>query len=147
MTTSRLDRLAQIATILGAVVTAASVVFGVLTFRRTANEQRQSMALGLLQEYLKLSVEHPDLASLESGEPLDIRHAWFATNAIFTSQAVWKMVGSDPRWERIIRAMVRDHENYLQRGALACEEYDPEFIKYVAKNVPALKCAESGDLR
>ena len=109
MTESKLDRWTQYAAILGALVTAGSMVFGVLTFRRTSEEQRQSMALGVLQDYLKLSVEHPDLASFEEGERVDIRHAWFAANALFTAQTLWKLQGDDPRWERIIKAIIRDY--------------------------------------
>ena len=62
VTKDTLTRLMQWATIVGAVVTAASVIFGVLTYRRGVQEQRQAAAVGILQEYLKLSVEHPDLA-------------------------------------------------------------------------------------
>ena len=141
MTESKLDRWTQYAAILGALITAGSMVFGVLTFRRTSEEQRQSMALGVLQDYLKLSVEHPDLASFEEGERVDIRHAWFAANALFTAQTLWKLQGDDPRWERIIKAIIRDYASYLERGKLACDEYEPEFISYIKSNIPALKCA------
>ncbi len=116
------------------------MVFGVMTYRRTANEQRQSMALGVLQDYLKVAVEHPELASFEDGEPIDLRHAWFAANALFTAQTLWKLQGHDPRWERIIKAIIRDHAIFLERGTLACDEYEPEFIKYIDSNVPAMKC-------
>ena len=60
---SKRQRAAHFATILGAVVTASSMVFGVLTYQRSAAENRQASSLNTLQEYLKLAVEHPDLAS------------------------------------------------------------------------------------
>ena len=141
MSAAKLDRWTQYAAILGALITAGSMIFGVLTFRRTSEEQRQSMALGVLQDYLRLSVEHPDLASFEDGERVDVRHAWFAANALFTAQTLWRLQGDDPRWERIIKAIIRDFARYLQRGNLACDEYEPEFIDYIKTNVPALKCA------
>ena len=141
MKESTLERLTKYAAIFGALVTAGSMVFGVLTFRRTAEEQRQSMALGVLQDYLKLSVEHPDLASLEGRETVDLRHAWFSVNALFTAQTLWRLEGHDPRWERIIKAIVRDHASFLTRGSLACDEYEPDFIEYIKTSVPAMKCA------
>lgn len=97
------------------------MVFGVLTFRRTSEEQRQSMAVGVLQDYLRLSVEHPDLVSFEDGERVDVRHAWFAANALFTAQTLWRLQSDDPRWERIIKAIIRDFARYLERG----NEADP----------------------
>ena len=141
MSDSKLTRWVQYATILGALVTAGSMVFGVLTFRRSAEEQRQSMALGVLQDYLKVSVEHPDLASFDGHGPVDVRHAWFAVNGLFTAQAIWTLVGDDPRWKRIVNAIIRDHTVFLQRGNLPCDEYDPAYIEYVRASVPALKCA------
>ncbi len=72
---------------------------------------------------------------------MDIRHAWFSDNALFTAQTLWKLEGHDPRWERIIKAIVRDHAHFLERGQFVCDEYEPDFITYVEKNVPALKCA------
>jgi len=141
MTDTKLGRWVQYATILGAIVTAGSMVFGVMTYRRTAEEQRQSMALGVLQDYLRLSVEHPELASFEDGERVDIRHAWFAANALFSAQTLWKLEGHDPRWERVIKAIIRDHAIDLEKGDFACDEYEPEFIRYIDANVPTMKCA------
>ena len=60
---TRRQRQAHFATILGALVTAGSMVFGVLTYQRSAVESRQAAALGMLQEHLKLAVDHPDLAT------------------------------------------------------------------------------------
>ena len=51
------QRQAHFATILGAIVTAGSMLFGVLTYQRSAAEHRQAASLSMLQEYLKLSVE------------------------------------------------------------------------------------------
>ena len=68
---SKRQRQAHFATILGALVTAGSMVFGVLTYQRSATENRQAASLSMLQEYLKLSVEHPDLASRAPDQPAD----------------------------------------------------------------------------
>ena len=45
------------------------MVFGVITYQRSAAENRQAAALGMLQNYLKLAVEHPDLASRGPSSP------------------------------------------------------------------------------
>ena len=93
---SKRQRQAHFATILGALVTAGSMVFGVLTYQRSATENRQAASLGMLQEYLKLSVEHPDLASRAPDQPADTRYTWFATHALFTAETLWNLVGDDP---------------------------------------------------
>ena len=139
---SKRQRQAHFATILGALVTAGSMVFGVLTYQRSATENRQAASLGMLQEYLKLSVEHPDLASRAPDQPADARYAWFATHALFTAETLWNLVGDDLRWQRAIDSILRQHRAYLVQGDFACADFTPEFVKYIQIRVPQLKCAQ-----
>ena len=138
---TRRQRQAHLATILGALVTAGSMVFGVLTYQRSAVEHRQAAALSMLQEYLKLAVEHPDLASPRPDQPVDARYEWFATHALFTAETLWGLVGEDPRWARAIDSILREHRSYLVQGAFACGDYSPDFVKYIQSRIPELKCA------
>ena len=135
------QRQAHFATILGALVTAGSMVFGVLTYQRSAAENRQASALSMLQAYLKLAVEHPDLASGRPDQPVDERYEWFATNALFTAETLWSLVGEDPRWARAIDSILRQHRSHLVQGAFACGDYSPDFVNYIRNRIPELKCA------
>lgn len=138
---ARRQRQAHFATILGALVTAGSMVFGVLTYQRSAAEHRQASALTMLQEYLKLAVQNPDLASRRLDQPADTRYVWFATHALFTAETLRDQVGTDPRWERAIDAILRQHRSYLVSGDFACGDYSPGFVTYIKTRVPELKCA------
>jgi hypothetical protein len=146
MTGERLQRWTQYAAILGAVVTAGSMVFGVLTYRRGVVEQRQNAATGILQEYLKLSVEHPDLAGRGSDQPMDAKYVSFAMHALFTAETLWRLVGEDEKWQGTIDAIIRQHRGYMQQGVLACDGFLPEFLNYMRMRVPELQCAETGKL-
>lgn len=134
-------RQAHYATVLGAIVTAGSMVFGVLTYQRSAVHQRQAGALGMLQEYLKLAVEHPDLASRAVDQPVDAQYDMFATHALFTAETIWTLVGDDPRSRSSIAYILRQHHGYLQQGVLNCKDYTPQFIAYVKQEVQGVKCA------
>jgi hypothetical protein len=136
------QRQAHIATILGALVTAGSMVFGVLTYQRSAAENRQAASLGMLQEYLKLAVQHPDLASRVPDQPVDARYEWFATHALFTAETIWSLVGDDSRWQRAIDAILRQHRGYLVQGGFPCADYTPEFVRYIQIRVRELKCVQ-----
>ena len=136
------QRQAHFATILGALVTAGSMVFGVLTYQRSATESRQAAALGMLQDYLKLAIEHPDLASRTPEQPEDARYSWFATHALFTAETLWSLVGYDARWEQAIDAILRQHHGFLVQGSFACGDYTPDFVSYVQTRVRDLKCAQ-----
>ncbi len=142
----KLQRLMQWTSILGALVTAASVIFGVLTYRRGTHDQRQAAAVGILQEYLKLSVEHPDLASRVSDQPVDASYNWFATHALFTAETLWRLVGRDERWENTIDFVLAQHRGYLQQGVLSCDVYQPEFLQYMKDRFPELKCGQNSSM-
>ena len=97
----RRQRQAHYATILGALVTAGSMLFGVLTYQRSAAHQRQAASLGILQDYLKMAVEHPDLASRDPGQAVDAEYEWFATHALFTAETLsvlGRSEGSRVKW-------------------------------------------------
>ena len=139
---SKRQRQAHFATIFGALVTAGSMVFGVLTYQRSAAENRQSASLSMLQAHLKLAVEHPDLATRRPDQPVDARYEWFATHALFTAETLWGLVGNDLRWQRAIDSILRQHRGYLVQGGFACGDYSPDFVNYLHTRVPELKCAQ-----
>ena len=147
LTEARRQRQAHIATILGALVTAGSMVFGVLTYQRSAADSRQAAALGMLQEHLKLAVEHPDLASRGVDQPLDARYEWFATHALFTAETLWGLVGTDQRWQRAIDAILREHRGYLKQGGVVCDDYLPGFVAYLQTHISELTCAPASGAR
>lgn len=136
------QRQAHYATIVGAAVTAGSMVFGVLTYQRSAAHQRQAESLAILQEYLKLAIEHPDLASRRRDEPVDASYEWFATHALFTAETLLLLVGDDPRWTSSVASIVRQHQGYIEQGHVTCGDFTPEFVTYMRKQVQQLKCAD-----
>ena len=106
----RATRLVNLATIAGAAITAASMIFGVLTYRRGVHVQHEAAAVGILQEFLKLSIEHPQLASGKGSQPDDPQYVWFTTHVLFTSETLWSLMGQDRQWENTIAFIVRPHQ-------------------------------------
>ena len=142
MTDEKLKRLTQLAAVLGGIVTAASMIFGVMTYRRGVHEQRQVLAVGILQEYLKLSVDRPELASRTPDQPVDAKYIWFATHALFTAETLWTLVGRDEKWENTIEFVLRNHRDYLRQGAVGCEAYQTGFVEYLKGQFPEFRCGQ-----
>jgi hypothetical protein len=116
-------------------------IFGVYQFVRSAENQLQSSAFGVLQHYLDQATARPDLATRAPGQPVDAQYAWFAANAVVTAQTLWQLVGTRPDWQRSINAIIRHHESYLRSGAFTCDDFAPEFVTYLRQRVPGLRCA------
>lgn len=123
----------------------SSLLWAVWSFSRNAGAQVQLLALGNLQHYLDLAVEHPDLASRDDDQPIDARYAWFAAQALTTAQTLRTLVGHQADWQRAINAIVRQHRSFLRSGVFVCDDFAPEFVRYLRERVPDLKCAEFSD--
>jgi hypothetical protein len=143
MSSGALQQLAMGSGIAVAIAAVMSLVWGIWTYRRNAQAQVQLLALSALQHYLDLAVEHPELASRESEQPIDARYAWFAVQALFTAQTLWTLVGHRAEWQRSIGSIVRQHRPYLRSGAFVCEDFAPEFVGYLRQRAADLKCAEA----
>ncbi len=146
-----LQRVALGAPIVIGLSAAISLLFGVWTYNRNAKAQMENakaqvqlLALGSLQHYLDLAVEHPDLASRGNDQPVDPRYAWFGAEALTTAQTLLLLVGQQADWQRSINAIIRQNRPYLRSGAFVCDDFEPGFVSYLRGRVPTLKCAESG---
>ena len=135
------------ATIVLALSTVAALVWGVWTYRRSAQTQAQLLALGTLQHYLDLAVARPELASRREDQPIDPAYVWFAALALTTAQTLWTLVGHQVQWQRAINAIIRQHRSYLRSGAFVCDDFAPEFVSYLRQRVADLRCAEVGEDR
>jgi hypothetical protein len=140
-----LQHFALWANIVLAVSTVAALLWGVWTYRRSAQAQVQLLALGTLQHYLDLAVAHPDLASRRDDQLVDPPYGWFAAHALATAQTLWTLVGHQVEWQRAINAIIRQHRSYLCSGAFVCDDFAPEFVRYLRQRVAGLKCTEVTD--
>lgn len=125
-------------------VAVASLVVGIRNYNRNAEAQVEVMALGSLQSYLALAVEHPDLASWDDSRRVDARYAWFAAYALNTAQTLRALVGHEASWQRGIDAIIRQHRPYLRSGAFVCGDYDPGFVEYLRETFADTRCAQPG---
>jgi hypothetical protein len=67
---------------------------------------------------------------------------WFAAQALVTAQTLWAPAGGQVHWQRSINPIVRQHRSYLRSGAFVCDDFSPEFVRYVRERVSGIKCAE-----
>jgi hypothetical protein len=125
-----------------AVATVVSVLLAVWSYRRNAETQVQLLALNSLQHYLDLAVSRPDLAGRGDDQPVDAQYGWFAAQALVTAQTLWTLVGNRVDWQRSINAIIRHHRSYLRSGAFVCDDFSPEFVRYLRERVPDIRCAD-----
>jgi hypothetical protein len=139
------DLIALVTSIVIAAGNVCALLWGVWTYKRNSEAQVQLLALEKLQHYLDLAVAHPELASRDESQSVDLRYVWFAAQSLTTAQTLWLLVGDQPSWQRSINAIVRQHQSYLRSGAFMCDDFSPDFVGYLRTRVAELKCAELTD--
>ena len=142
MSITRLQQVALWAGVVVAAVAVVSLVVGIWDYNRNAQAQVQLTALGVLQNHLDLAVQHPELASHDSNDPIDVRYAWFAAHALNTAQTLRLLVGHQEDWQRAIDAIIRQQQPYLRSGLFECRDFSPAFVIYLRAQATDLKCAE-----
>jgi len=138
-----LQLIAVLVTMVMAAGSVCALIWGVWTYRRSADAQLQLLAFQTLQRYLDHAVDHPDLASWNASQSVDARYAWFAAQALTTAQTLWLLVARHPTWQRSINAIVRQHQPYLESGHFVCDDFDPDFVSFLRTRCTGLKCADA----
>ena len=137
-----LQQVAIWASVVVAAVAAVSLAVGIWDNNRNAQAQVQLTALSVLQNYLNLAVQYPELASHDPNDPVDARYAWFAAHALNTAQTLQVLVGHHEDWQRAIDAIIRRQQPYLRSGLFECRDFSPAFVTYLQAQVADLRCAQ-----
>ena len=137
---TRRQRQAHLATILGALVTAGSMVFGVLTYQRSAVEHRQAASLSMLQEYLKLAVERTWLAHVPTSpwmpDTSGLPRTRCSLPRLFGVSLATTRDGREPSPQYCANTTA-----IWNRVSSPGGDFTPEFVKYLQTRVRTLKCA------
>ncbi|MBV8858601.1 MAG: hypothetical protein JOZ02_16830 [Acidobacteria bacterium] len=127
-------------TIVAGAAAAVTLVTGLVLFKLNSDEQERVATLGVLQEHLKLSVEHPQFADGKYVGDEKEQYEWFASHALFTAETIYLMQEGDEGWEQTVRGIVERHANYLVSEKQRCQDFNPKFIEFVRGAVPGLNC-------
>jgi hypothetical protein len=138
----RWERLAHGAAMIAAAVAIAAFWDGARMNRRSANAQTQSLAVSVLQDYMKLAIEHPALADRPDSLPVDDQYHWFASHAYFSAETIHKLTRGEAPWDSTVAAIVRYHHSFVRDSLFPCEDFDPGFVFLVKAELrDEFKCA------
>ena len=126
---------AQVATITAALAAVGGVVNAARINARTASLQAEITAVELLHGYMRLSLEHPDLANRAEDLPAEPRYEWFAAHAYVTAEAIYRLMRGNPAWDSTVAGIVQYHKRFVLDGKFACPDFDSAFATLVSANV------------
>jgi len=111
--------------------------------RHTAEAQSHALAVGILQDYMKLAIEHPELASRYEKHPSADRRVWFASHAYSSAEAIYNLTRGEAPWDSTVAGIVDQHDNLVRGGQYFCHDYSPAFDSLVRRVLKSdYKCVE-----
>jgi hypothetical protein len=132
------DKLMTLATVFIALFTAIAVIVALRAYkdsaemnRRTTEAQSHAVAIGILQDYMKLAVEHPELASRYEKHPTADRRQWFASHAYSSAEAIYNLTRGEAPWDSTVSGIIDAHALLVTDGQYYCHDYEPAFDSLV----------------
>lgn len=136
-----LQRLAHTATVFAVLISIGAAWDTARINSRAADAQAQAAAVTVLQDYMRLSIEHPDLANRSDALPVDPRYEWFAAYAYVSAETIYRLMRGRPEWEMTVAGMIEYHRRFVEDGKFACADFDRAFGDFVASRLPGtFKC-------
>jgi hypothetical protein len=99
--------------------------------RHAAVAQSHAVAVGILQDYMKMAVDHPDLASRYERHPTEDRRQWFAAHAYSSAEAIYNLTRGEAPWDSTVAGIIDAHALLVTDGQYYCHDYTPAFDSLV----------------
>ena len=139
-----------IATVIIAVFTVGAVLVALHAYRESAEMNRRSavaeshaLAVAVLQDYMKLAIEHPELANRPDRQPVDDRYEWLASHAYSSAEAIYNLTRGEAPWDSTVVGIIVLHHRLVKERRYTCHDYSPGFdslVKNALKN--EYRCVE-----
>lgn len=139
------EQAAHIATIIAVVVAAVAYYDGAISNRRSADAQREVVAISVLQDYMKLAIDHRDVADRPHNLPANDEYEWFAAYAYFSAESIHNLTHGRPTWDSTVASIVRYYRPFVRDGHFPCKDYSPRFVAVVKRELSEVfKCYPPG---
>ena len=142
----KLGAWANVASIVGGIATAISLLWASYTFFESARFQRELSAYSIYQEHMKISMEKPYFANAEltpkppnensSKEDKEKYEAyqWYVGHALYSFESILAALPNDAEWEKTFAAFIKDHKEYIGSD-FPCDRYEKSIERLMEKNL------------
>jgi hypothetical protein len=117
---------ANVATLFGLI----GVFIAYRQFKAGVEAQKRDTAINAWTEYLKLALQHPDLARPQAwmtGHGIDSpkfrEYRWFVAIMLFASEQILEAHPGDQAWKDIVEGQMRNHRGFLETSYFDSKVY------------------------
>jgi hypothetical protein len=146
----RWERTTHLATVIIAGCTVGALLVAIRSYqdsaemnRRSTTAQSHALAVGVLQDYMRVAIDHPELTSRYEKHPTADRRVWFASHAYSSAEAIYNLTRGEAPWDSTVSGIVDQHDNLVKDGQYFCHDYSPAFDSLVKRVLKSeYKCVE-----
>ena len=126
---------AHAATVGALIIAAAGFCIGARSNAANSHAQTEALAVNVLQDYMRLGIEHPDLSDRPDSLPVDDHYEWLAAHAYFSAETIYDLTRGEAPWDSTVAAIVRYHHALVRDGRYACHDFHPAFDSVVKREL------------
>lgn len=127
----RLQRHANIATIVAGWTTALTLVTALIFFMITSTAEKEAAiaqsdaaAVAMVENHYQLVLQNSDMTPEEKAD-------WIAGHAVFQAETIYNLRKENRAWRGTVAATITENEEFFRKGLFHCEEFDDEFVEFV----------------
>jgi hypothetical protein len=144
MKTTKLEIVSKLATILASIVAICSLTFGLFSYLRNSEFQKQVMTNQIFTDYSKLCLQYPEYASgldtTLSKDPKELdKYYSFADYALYSGETILALNKTDSAWIGTVQSIIETHEDYILSGEFPWNNYSLEMEMLIKKTLVKLQ--------
>lgn len=140
------EKAAHAATVAALIIAGAGFWVGSKNNAKSTHAQTEALAVSVLQDYMRLAIEHPNLSNRPDSLPVDDHYEWLASHAYFSAETIYDLTQGEAPWDSTVAAIVRYHHPLVRDGRYACHDFHPAFDSLVKRELrDEYRCAPPGD--
>jgi hypothetical protein len=129
------EKAAHIATVAALLIAGAGFWLGSKNNADTVHAQTEALAVNVLQDYMRVAIEHPDLSDRPDSLPVDDHYEWLASHAYFSAETINELTRGEAPWDSTVAAIVRYHHALVRDGRYACHDFHASFDSIVKREL------------
>ena len=118
---NNLERMAHVARIATATIAGGALYVATDQIQSSNHSQRVATAQETYKDYLKLAIEHPEMADGDPPPKAAKSYGWFMSNFLYSAEQIFLLFPTDENWKK---GLANQNQFCLHKGYLGDPEAD-----------------------
>lgn len=138
------DSISKWTVIVATIISVCSLVFGLYTYRKNLEFQKEVMTNQIFTDYSKLCLQYPEYAdgidtSVIKGSNQLSKYYNFADLGLYSCETILSLNEGDSAWIGTVQSIIEDHKYYILSNDFPWANYSDVMDSLIVQTLPELK--------